>query len=64
MAAGSTFAAWYTPADAAGPWAWAGHGVGTLVAGGIGYYVGSEVTENVYELVVDEKPVATVPPTK
>ncbi|MFT3771449.1 MAG: DUF4157 domain-containing protein [Minicystis sp.] len=33
-AAGAAFAAFWTPADTAGPWAWAGHGVGTLVAGG------------------------------
>ncbi|TDR44871.1 uncharacterized protein DUF4157 [Tahibacter aquaticus] len=53
-AAGAAFAAWYTPADTAGPWAWLGHGVGTLIAGGIGYFIGSEVTTTVYELVVDE----------
>lgn len=31
--------------------AWALHGVGTLVAGGIGYWIGSETTRYVYELV-------------
>lgn len=55
-AAGALFAAWYTPADVAGPWAWVGHGVGTLLAGGVGYFIGSEVTTTVYELVVDEEP--------
>jgi hypothetical protein len=56
VAAGSAFAAWFTPADAAGPWAWAAHGVGTLVAGGVGYWVGSETTRTIYELVVEEQP--------
>ena len=49
-AAGAAFAAWWIPADVAGPWAWAAHGVGTLVSGAIGYWVGSEVTRTVYEL--------------
>ncbi len=53
-AAGAAFAAWYTPADTAGPWAWVGHGVGTLIAGGVGYFIGSETTTTVYELVVDD----------
>lgn len=52
-AAGAAFAAYWTPADAAGPWAWAAHGVGTLIAGGIGYWLGSTVTRNIYELVVE-----------
>jgi hypothetical protein len=56
VAAGSAFAAWFTPADTAGPWAWAAHGVGTLIAGGVGYWVGSETTRTIYELVVDEQP--------
>jgi hypothetical protein len=51
-AAGAAFAAWWTPADVAGPWAWAAHGVGTLVAGGVGYWVGSNVTRTIYRLVV------------
>ena len=59
-AAGGAFAAWFAPADAAGPWAWVAHGVGTLVAGGIGYYAGEEVAEKTYELVVDGEPI-TVP---
>jgi hypothetical protein len=54
VAAGSAFATWFAPADAAGPWAWAAHGVGTLVAGGVGYWVGSETTRTIYELVVEE----------
>ncbi len=54
--AGGAFAAWYTPADVAGPWAWLGHGVGTLVAGGIGYFAGSEIAKTVYELTVEGKP--------
>ena len=52
-AAGSAFAAWFTPADAAGPWAWAAHGVGTLIAGGIGYWAGSTTTRTIYELVLE-----------
>lgn len=52
-AAGAAFAAWWTPADVAGPWAWAAHGVGTLLAGGVGYWVGSNTTRYIYELVVD-----------
>lgn len=54
LAAGAIFAEVWTPADAAGPVAWAIHGVGTLVAGGIGYYVGSETTAWVYELTVED----------
>ena len=46
--------AWWTPADAAGPVAWVIHGVGTLVAGGVGYFVGSEATTYIYELIVEE----------
>ncbi|MBD5788250.1 DUF4157 domain-containing protein [Cellulosimicrobium terreum] len=60
-AAGAAFAYWYTPADVAGPWAWLGHGVGTLLAGGIGYFIGSEATTTVYELVIDEEDTAEVP---
>jgi hypothetical protein len=52
-AAGAAFAAWWTPADAAGPWAWAAHGVGTLGSGAIGYWFGSEVTRHIYELVAE-----------
>jgi hypothetical protein len=52
-AAGAAFAAWFTPGDAAGPWAWAAHGVGTLIAGGIGYWFGSETTRYIYELVAE-----------
>lgn len=52
-AGAAAFAAWFTPADTAGPLAWAAHGVGTLLAGGIGYWVGSESTRTVYELVAD-----------
>ena len=48
------FATFFAPADVAGPVAWIIHGVGTLVAGGIGYCVGSETTEYLYELVVEE----------
>ncbi len=53
LAAGGAFAAWFAPADVAGPWAWAAHGVGTLVAGGVGYWVGSETTRYIYELVAE-----------
>lgn len=52
-AAGATaFSALWTPADVAGPWAWAAHGVGALVAGGIGYWAGSSTTRYVYRLIV------------
>jgi hypothetical protein len=52
-AAGSAaFSALWTPADVAGPWAWAAHGVGALVAGGIGYWAGSSTTRYVYRLIV------------
>ena len=51
-AASIAFAAWFTPADVAGPVAWAIHGVGTLVAGGIGYWFGSSATRYIYELVL------------
>lgn len=56
-AAGGAFATWFAPADAAGPWAWAAHGVGTLVAGGVGYWAGSEVTKKLYELTIEGKPI-------
>jgi hypothetical protein len=52
-AAAAAFAAWWTPADVAGPWAWAGHGVGTLVSGGIGYWIGSQTMRTIYELVLE-----------
>lgn len=52
-AAGAAFAELWTPADAAGPWAWLVHGVGSLLAGGIGYFVGSETTTYVYDLAID-----------
>lgn len=42
------------PADVAEPWAWAAHGVGTLAAGGVGYWIGSETSRTIYELVAEE----------
>ncbi len=54
MGMGAIFAAWWTPADVAGPGAWIVHGVGTLIAGGVGYFVGSEATTYIYELIVEE----------
>ncbi|MDF0668205.1 MAG: DUF4157 domain-containing protein [Nitrospira sp.] len=57
-AAGTAFAAWFAPADVAGPWAWAAHGVGTLVTGAIGYWVGSKITRTIYELVLEDEGVA------
>lgn len=54
MGSGAAFAAWWMPADAAGPVAWVIHGVGTLVAGGVGYFLGSEGTTYIYELIVEE----------
>ena len=53
-AGAAAFAAWWTPADVAGPWAWVAHGVGTLIAGGVGYWVGSGITRTIYELVVED----------
>jgi hypothetical protein len=50
----AAFATWFAPADVAGPGAWVIHGVGTLVAGGVGYFVGSNTTQYLYELVVEE----------
>ena len=55
-ALGGAFAAAFTPADAAGPLAWAAHGIGTIVAGGIGYWAGSNATRIVYELAVEGQP--------
>jgi len=53
-AGAAAFASWFAPADVAGPWAWVAHGVGTLAAGGIGYWIGSETTRTIYELIVEE----------
>jgi hypothetical protein len=53
IAGAAAFAAWFAPGDAAGPWAWAAHGVGTLIAGGVGYWAGSTTTRTIYELVVE-----------
>ncbi|HWA82536.1 MAG TPA: hypothetical protein VG820_03820, partial [Fimbriimonadaceae bacterium] len=58
--AGAAFAAWFAPADGAGPWAWAAHGVGTLAAGGVGYWVGSSTTRYIYEIFIPAPPI-TVP---
>lgn len=54
-AAGGAFAAWFTPADAAGWPAWVVHGVGTLVAGGIGYWAGSKTTRTIYQMTLEGK---------
>jgi hypothetical protein len=51
-AASAGFSALWAPADTAGPWAWLGHGVGVLISGGIGYWVGSSTTRYVYRLIV------------
>jgi hypothetical protein len=51
-AASTSFAALWTPADTAGPWAWAAHGVGMLASGAVGYWLGSSTTRHVYRLVV------------
>jgi hypothetical protein len=50
----AAFAAWFAPADTAGPWACAAHGVGTLISGGVGYWIGSETTRTIFELVAEE----------
>jgi hypothetical protein len=55
IGAAATFSAFWTPADVAGPWAWAGHGVGVLVAGGIGYWIGSETTRYIYRLTIQNR---------
>jgi len=60
-AAGGAFASAFAPADAAGPWAWAAHGVGTLAAGAVGYWAGSNITKSVYELTVEGKPIELGP---
>jgi hypothetical protein len=52
-AGAAAFAAWFAPGDVAGPWAWAAHGVGTLIAGGVGYWAGSTTTRTIYELAVE-----------
>lgn len=52
--AGATaFTAFFAPADVAGPGAWIIHGAGRLIAGGVGYWVGSEATRIIYELIVE-----------
>jgi RHS repeat-associated protein len=53
FAASGAFSLWYLPADTAGPWAWAVHGVGSFGAGAIGYWAGSEITEIFYEWAVE-----------
>lgn len=60
-ATGGAFAAWFAPADVAGPWAWAAHGVGTLAAGAAGYWAGSHVTRMIYELTVEGEPLTVGP---
>ncbi len=51
--AAAGFSEVFAPADVAGPWAWAAHGVGLLVAGGIGYWIGSSTTRTIYEIIVE-----------
>jgi hypothetical protein len=52
-AGAAAFTALWAPADVAGPWAWAAHGVGSLVSGALGYWFGSETVRHVYRLVVE-----------
>jgi hypothetical protein len=52
--AAAGFSTVFAPADTAGPWAWAAHGVGVLIAGGIGYWTGSSTTRTIYEIIVEE----------
>lgn len=52
--AAAGFAEVFAPADVAGPWAWAAHGVGVLIAGGIGYWIGSSTTRTIYEIIVED----------
>jgi len=53
-ALGGIFAAWFTPEDTAGPWAWVAHGVGTLLAGGVGYFIGSKTAVTVYKFIIKD----------
>lgn len=55
IAAAEIFAVFWTPADVAGPLAWAAHGVGTLIAGGVGYWIGSTTTRIIYELEPEDE---------
>lgn len=59
--AGGDFATAFAPADVAGPFAWAAHGIGTLVVGGVAYWVGSTTTRIIYELVIEGKPITIGP---
>ncbi|MCW3103393.1 MAG: hypothetical protein JWO09_1833 [Bacteroidetes bacterium] len=52
-AAATAFAELWTPMDAAGPVAWVLHGVGTLVSGAVGYWLGSNTTRVIYEVAVE-----------
>jgi len=52
-AMGGLFSEIYAPADTAEPLAWAGHDVGLLISGGIGYWIGSKTTRNIYELILE-----------
>lgn len=55
-AAGSTFAHFFVPAHLmAGPAGWAMHGIGTVLAGAFGYWIGTSVCTWAYELVVIEQ---------
>jgi len=54
LAVGGAFAAWFAPGDAAGPAAWVAHGLGSIVAFGIGYWAGSEITTWVYEITIED----------
>ena len=49
LALGTAFATWFAPADVAGPGAWLVHGVGTLIAGVIGYLGGAALFEGIYD---------------
>lgn len=55
--AGTAFAEAFAPADFAGPVAWAIHGVGTLVVGGVAYYIGSSAAKTIYELTIEGDPI-------
>ena len=59
--AGSAFAAEFAPADVAGPVAWAIHGIGTLVVGGVAYYFGSKAGGTIYELATEGVPMLIGP---
>lgn len=54
LAAAGTFSAFFAPADTAGPYAWIAHGLGAMIAFGVGYWLGAETSVTIYELTIEE----------